>query len=65
MTSEFLSIKDATVTPISFTRNDARGRMLTGMINSYGVIEKFDYENLTNGNKYWTTYGYSPTFTYN
>lgn len=35
-TSQLLSIKDATVTPISFTRNDARGRMLTGMINSYG-----------------------------
>lgn len=64
-TSQLLSIKDATVTPISFTRNDARGRMLTGMINSYGVIEKFDYENLTNGNMYWTTSGYSTTFPYN
>ena len=63
-TSQLLSIKDATVTPISFTRNDARGRMLTGMINSYGVIEKFDYENLTNGNMYWTTSGYSTTFPY-
>lgn len=64
-TSQLLSIKDATVTPISFTRNDARGRMLTGMINSYGVIEKFDYENLTNGNMYWTTSDYSTTFPYN
>lgn len=64
-TSQLLSIKDATVTPISFTRNDARGRMLTGMINSYGVIEKFDYENLTNGNMYWTTSDYSVGFPYN
>lgn len=63
--SQLLSIKDATVTPISFTRNDARGRMLTGMINSYGVIEKFDYENLTNGSMYWTTSGYNATFPYN
>lgn len=64
-TSQLLSIKDATVTPISFTRNDARGRMLTGMINSYGVIEKFDYENLTNGSMYWTTSDYSVGFPYN
>ena len=35
------------------------------MINSYGVIEKFDYENLTNGSMYWTTSDYSVGFPYN
>lgn len=63
--SQLLSIKDATVTPISFTRNDARERMLTGMINSYGVIERTDYANLADGNIYWTTSEYSTSFPHN
>lgn len=64
-TSQLLSIKDAVVTPISYTRNDARERMLTGMVNSYGVIERINYSNLTNGSVYWTTSTYNASYPYN
>lgn len=64
-TSQLLSIKDATVTPISFTRNDARERMLSAMVNSYGVVEKTEYANLTDGSVYWTTSSYTTNFPYN
>lgn len=63
--SQLLSIKDATVTPITFTRNDAQERMLTGMVNSYGVIEKIDYANMTNSSVYRVTSGYSTSFPHN
>lgn len=63
--SQLLSIKDATVTPISFTRNDARERMLSAMVNSYGVVERTDYANLMDGDVYWTTSDYNVTFPYN
>ena len=52
--SHILSIKDAIVTPITFSRNDARERMLTGVINSLGVVTQYNYSNLTSGNNYWT-----------
>lgn len=64
-TSQLLSIKDAVVTPISYTRNDARERMLTGMVNSYGIIERINYSNLTNGSVYWTTSTYNASYPYN
>lgn len=54
-TSQLLSIKDAIVTPITFTRNDARQRMLTAVINSSGIVNRHNYENLTAGSVYYTT----------
>lgn len=53
--SHVLSIKDAQVTPITFSRNDARERLMTGAINSLGVISHYNYTNLTSGSNYWTT----------
>lgn len=52
--SHILSIKDATVTPITFSRDDARERMMTGVINSLGVVTQYNYSNLTSGNNYST-----------
>lgn len=60
-TSQLLSIKDAEVTPISFSRNDAQQRLLTGIANSHGTVTTHSYENLTGGNVYWTT---SASYTY-
>ena len=40
---------------------DGNGNIFGDMVG----IEKFDYENLTNGSMYWTTSGYSTTFPYN
>lgn len=54
-TSQLLSIKDAIVTPITFTRNDARQRMLTAVVNSSGIVNRYNYENLTAGSVYYTT----------
>ncbi len=64
-TSQWLSIKDASVTPIFYTRNEARERMLTGMINSYGVVAKTEYANLTDGSSYGMTANYTSSFPHN
>lgn len=53
--SQLLSIKDMIVTPITFTRNDARQRMLTGVINSSGILNRLRYESLTAENAYQIT----------
>lgn len=52
--SQLLSIKDAKVTTITFSKNDARERMLTGVVNSLGVVESYNYSNLTSGTNYST-----------
>ena len=46
-TAHLLSIKDNIVTKYNFPRNDAKEAMMTGMANSYGVVQKNAY-NLLN-----------------
>ena len=42
-TAHLLSIKDNVVTRYNFPRNDAKEVMMTGMANSYGVVQKNAY----------------------
>ncbi|MDH6379089.1 RHS repeat-associated protein, partial [Dysgonomonas sp. PFB1-18] len=62
-TSQLLSITDAHVVGISYTKNDAQERMLTGMVNSFGVVQKTNYANMMNSSMYRQT-SYTPTLPY-
>jgi len=46
-TAQLLSVKDNIVTKYNFPRNDSKEVMMTGMANSYGVVQKNAY-NLLN-----------------
>jgi hypothetical protein len=45
-------VKDSLATLYNFTRDDAMENTLTGMINSFGVIEKNHYQKLNNPYSY-------------
>jgi RHS repeat-associated protein len=69
-TSQLLSLDNDQVHKFSFSRNDAHQRLLTGVINSHGVITKNSYAYLNedvyqygNGNSVYTP-GYGATFPY-
>lgn len=46
--SQLFAIYNNELTPITFTRNDSKQRLLTGTINSLGVITKHTYGSLKN-----------------
>lgn len=41
--TQLLSVKDGTITKYAFSRDDQKEGLLTGMINSFGVVQRNDY----------------------
>jgi RHS repeat-associated protein len=44
--SQLVSIKDGKVTRFSYPRNDTKEKLLTGMVNSFGIVQKNYYQML-------------------
>lgn len=42
--TQLISLKEGTATKYSFSRNDSKETLMTGMANSLGVVEKNDYQ---------------------
>ncbi|MDL2215220.1 hypothetical protein LJC00_03430, partial [Dysgonomonas sp. OttesenSCG-928-M03] len=61
---QLLAIKDALVTHVSFQRNDAVQRLLTGIITSHGIIHKHIYSSMMN-NRTYTIEDDNSAFPYN
>jgi len=47
--SQLFSIYNSELIPITFTRNDLKQRLLTGIINSSGIVSKHSYERIGKG----------------
>lgn len=60
--SQLFSIYDAELTPITYTRDDKLQLMLTGSINSVGVVSKHNYSNIQSPYSY--SYQKGPKCTY-
>ena len=50
--SQLFTLYNEQLVPITFTRNDYKQQLLTGVINSYGIINKHSYEDTQKGNSY-------------
>lgn len=50
--SSLACLRESSITRYSFSRNDTRERMMTGMANSLGVIEKNEYRDLKEKDDY-------------
>ncbi|MCD7935624.1 MAG: FG-GAP-like repeat-containing protein [Tannerellaceae bacterium] len=61
--SRLLAIKDATVSSITYSRNDGLQRKLSGAVNSLGVISKIRYQPMSDPAVY--TANASPSLPYN
>lgn len=61
--SQLLTVLNAKVTPISFSRNETRERLLTRFTNSMGIINDISYNNLQ-GQYIWSP-NYTVPFPYN
>ena len=46
--TKFLSLNYSSVDKITFSRNDTRERMISGAVNSFGVVNKSEYKELNN-----------------
>lgn len=64
--TQLLCLKDGVVTKYSFSRNDNKNMMVTGMANSLGVIEKNEYRLLNDesGDANLYTRGYGAVYPY-
>ena len=59
-------LKDGKVTKYSFTRNDTKESMMTGLVNSLGVVEKNEYHFINETENIFNVYtkGYDAQFPY-
>lgn len=64
--SRIVTIKSGTATKYTYPRNDTREKLLTGVVNSFGVIEKNHYRQLneSGGETGYFYYKGSPATTY-
>ena len=51
--SQLFTLYNEQLVPITFTRDDTQQRLLTGVINSLGVINKHLYTNVQSGSSYY------------
>jgi RHS repeat-associated protein len=51
--SQLFSLYNHELVPITFTRNDSKQRLLTGVVNSLGAINKHLYANIQSGDSYY------------
>jgi hypothetical protein len=64
--SQMVCLKDGKVTKYSFTRNDTKESMMTGFVNSLGVVEKNEYHFINETENIFNVYtkGYDAQFPY-
>jgi len=64
--SQMVCLKDGKVTKYSFTRNDTKESMMTGLVNSLGVVEKNEYHFINETENIFNVYtkGYDAQFPY-
>jgi len=62
--TQLLALNNGTIDKIAFSRNDTRQRMMSGAVNSLGVVSKSEYQEITEMNTYPSIYepGYGATF---
>lgn len=60
---QLVALKDGKVTRFSYPRNDTKEKLLTGMVNSLGVVNK-NYYMMLNESSYYYTKGYGAVYPY-
>ena len=60
--NQLTALKDGKVTCFSYSKNDIKNKLLTGMVNSLGVVDKNYYHMLSKTSYYTEGYGADPGY---